>query len=66
MFNEIKQDLQPRKQLSIFAAGAVIAVLYLPALISISVLIYSGDLARYASLGIGISRIRNVGQTFDI
>lgn len=55
MLNEIKQDLHPRKLLSIFAAGAIIAVLYLPSIISISILIYSGRLAQYASLGIGIS-----------
>ncbi len=55
MLNEIKQDLHPRKLISIFAAGAIIAVLYLPSIISISILVYSGSLAQYASIGIGIS-----------
>ena len=54
MFNEIVEDLKPRRLLNIVTIGVVIAAIYLPQIISLSVLIYSGDLAQFAALGIGI------------
>jgi hypothetical protein len=54
MFNEIREDLKPRRLLTILMIGIVIAAIYLPQIISLSVLIYSGSLAQYAALGIGI------------
>ena len=54
MLNEIKQDLKPRRLLTISTISIVIGAIYLLQVISLSVLIYSGDLAQYAGLGIGI------------
>ncbi|MBC7877358.1 MAG: SLC26A/SulP transporter family protein [Anaerolineales bacterium] len=54
MLNEIKQDLQPRRLLTILTISLVIGAIYLLQVISLSVLVYSGGLAEYAQLGIGI------------
>ncbi len=54
MLNELKQDLQPRRLLTIVPISIVIGAIYLLQVISLSVLVYSGDLAPYAGLGIGI------------
>ncbi len=54
MLNEITEDLAPRRLFSIVMIGVVISAIYLPQIISLSVLVYSGDLAQFAALGIGI------------
>lgn len=54
MLNELKQDLQPRRLLTISTISLVIGAIYLLQVISLAVLIYSGPLSEYAGLGIGI------------
>lgn len=49
------QDFQPRKLLPIATIGIVVGAIDLPVLLSFGVLIYSGGLAEYAGLGIGMT-----------
>lgn len=60
MLNELKQDLQPRRLLTISTISVVIGAIYLLQVISLSVLIYSGPLADYAGLGIGIGIVGGI------
>lgn len=60
MLNELKQDLQPRRLLTIFTISLVIGAIYLLQVISLSVLVYSGPLADYAGVGIGIGIVGGI------
>ena len=58
MLNEIKQDLiNPRRLLNIVMIGLVLGAIDLPQIISFSALIYSGGLAKYAAVGIGMGLV---------
>ncbi len=49
------QEFQLKKILPIATMGFVVGAIELPVLISFGVLIYSGDLAQYSSIGIGMT-----------
>ncbi len=49
------QEFQLKKFIPIISMGLVVGAINLPILLSFGVLIYSGDLAQYAALGIGMT-----------
>ena len=54
MLDELKQDMQPRRLLTLVTVGVVVSIIDLPQIISLAALIYSGGLAKYAAIGIGM------------